>query len=875
MPQEAWEAAPIVEPPETPWEEAPLFEERGPKPERIIVEGVYPSGKRWLQNMEPYGDYMGRVADWAGVSLAGGPAEVREKAVRSTVGDPEDYSRLLTQHFGKKVEAYIHPDMDEMVYDDPVTGETTLIDEPSVGWADVAEAVSSTPVVAAEIVGGALGAPAGPLGVGVGSGAGAALARWTQLQAGRVAGENDYSNGKILGAAAFEGAIGLAGGLAGEALTAGVRRLFGTPQAKRFINDLTPEDMTDLTAYMDKIAAKVEKETGVRPQFNMSQVLRDAGAPDDVIKTMSKYEETLKMAEGGEVLKEAAKTVTAAERAMERKILTEAIDEPMGGIKSAKLGETIQDIAEQRVESLKAAAEEEMFAITEEALGKLDALMGPAGRTVEAGEAIGQVVEEGYRKSRNALSGRYEAFWQPYEGLTVSIEPVRKIAGKWENFVKGDIVKKLTEEDQSLMAGIAREGLAKIDGDSVVDSPVAMPYVNRALSTLKDLSREIKTTGKSTEGFREIKAISELIKSLQQVRDEALASVNPAAAQELKAIDSVWGDLSGRIENSFLNRIIKSNVKGGFDVPDMTAIEGIFKSPKQARNVRALVDNPEMEGFGSLSAFKDGLRALYRDKIAGGMTHSTFMRQYKAGMKEVFSPEEMKRFDSGSKAAHYLKMAETREKNIVSDLAKSFDYKLQRFDPEDVVDKVAGSLTKTREMMNILKGSPEHLEMFKAFRLKKLHDDILSPGDIPGRNEIDVTKLAKQLSQNKDELKSLYGDQWFENAQMFARLRNLTKPPQGVPDAAFKQLMAETRADAPMMVWRAMVARPLSRMGLLTTSALKIDSKRARIATAKLLADPKKMNEAMNLYRKGGSTRKWVDFLTTMGLIEVAEDMTE
>ena len=82
-------------------------------------------------------------------------------------------------------------------------------------------------------------------------------------------------------------------------------------------------------------------------------------------------------------------------------------------------------------------------------------------------------------------------------------------------------------------------------------------------------------------------------------------------------------------------------------------------------------------------------------------------------------------------------------------------------------------------------------------------------------------------------------------------------------------------ATAPVLFWRSTVARPLSRMGLLTTGALKIDRGAARKATAKLLRDPKAMQNAMNLYRKNAPLQKWKSLLTDIGAIEMVRHLNE
>ncbi len=256
------------------------------------------------------------------------------------------------------------------------------------------------------------------------------------------------------------------------------------------------------------------------------------------------------------------------------------------------------------------------------------------------------------------------------------------------------------------------------------------------------------------------------------------------------------------------------------------------------------------------------------------MTHKSFMNQYGASLKEIFTPKELRKFGSLEKATEQIRLAATQGKILEDKINRSFEMKLTGFDAELILDKVSGSPSRTKALMRLLKNEPEKLADYRALRSRKLLNQLESTDDM-GNAYIDFTKIDKVLKNDLGELKMLYGDQFVTDMKMLKDITKMRLTPKRMQTQMTELLKEEPVATAPIIFWRSSVARPLSRAGLLTTGALKLTRGSARKATALLLKNPKKMQEAMRLYRNDAPLKRWVGLMEDIGAIELARHFRE
>lgn len=800
-----------------------------------------------------------------------------------TPGRPENQERIVEMAFGEDAELKFHKGFGEHVIEFK-SGEIVPFDALGLGSEqDIRGMRAGAGVLASEVttgaagfgVGLALGGPAGGFVVGgLSAPIGAGLGRYQALQQGKAAGAHDASESEMLGEAAFEYAISLGGELLGGIGMATFRRFLGSPEAKRMLGELSEKQIDEAIEYATDLNARVQARTGEELGATTGQAVTQV-APETGRKIQA-FERGLEAA-GAEVGAGARASQEAAEKAVKAKMLGEV---PESLEDALPFGEAIQDVAEgnlgrAREQIVKSAHEERAEAIVKQ----LDIADAPP--TLTSAEGVRAWMKESRDKVFSQLGDNYQKFWEGVPDQTfVNLEGLRNTAVKWHGTLKKDIFKSMTEEDVKLVKSAMRAGLETkkvpaLDIDLVLiskevteDIGGTFDQVSRALSTLKAEQRVLK----ETPGFarsREGKLLNDFITELDAARDAALEGLDPALRIELDALDDAYRVAKEKIDLSLINRMITKKKSGGFRIADDALFKTILRNPSEARNIAGIISNPEYAAFNTAEGIKKGIMGVYRDRVIDGtMTHKSFMNQHGPSIKQFFTPKEMRRFDSLSKATAQIRVADANEKALLKNLSKTFDHKVTTYNPEEVIEFTAGSLSETRRLKKMLEKHPGKWKQYQALRSRKFLDEIEMVDDAGFRN-VDFGKLDNFLKADKGEMAEVFGKTFREDAQLLADIAQLRKVPKAI-NSTWTNALKEVESTPTLLLWRAMFARPLSRLGLITTSTLKLDRQAARKATAKLLANPKLLRKAMNLYRKNEPWGKWASFAKTIGAAELA-----
>lgn len=805
-----------------------------------------------------------------------------QEALGFTPRREKDRKAIIEKAFGDRATLAFHEGLNEHVirFD---TGEIVPFDPAGIGAADIRGMRGEAQVLGAEIGAGLAGlatgaAVAGPSGAIVGgvlaAPIGAGIGRYQTLQQGKAAGFHDLTDSEILAEAAFEAAISFGGELIAGGGGAIVRRFIANPQAKRFLGELTEDQIDRAIKYADDLSSRVKARTGKDIGATIGQVT--AQVAPETGRRVQTFERGLEAA-GVEVGAGARASQEAAEKALKKEMLGKV---PKDLEEALPFGEAVKDVAEgnlgrAREQIVKTAHEERAEAIAKQLA------IADAPPTLTSAEGVRTWMKESRDSVFTQLGDNYKKFWAGVPDQTfVDLSGLRSTAAKWHGVLKRDIFKSLTEEDVKLVKSAMRAGLETkkipaLDVDLVLvskevteDIGGTFDQVSRALSTLKAEQRILKETpgfARSKEG----KLLNDFISELDAARDVALEGLDPALRMELDALDTAYRVAKEEIDLSLINRMITKKKSGGFRISDDALFNTVLRNPSEARNIARIISNPDYAAFNTSEGIRDGIMGVYRDRVIDGtMTHKSFMNQYGPSLKQFFNPKEMHRFDSLEKATTMIRVADANEKALLKDLSKTFAHKVTAYNPEEVIEFTVGNLSETRRLKKMLSKHPGKWEQYKALRARKFLNDVEVIDDV-GERSVDFGKLDNLLKNEKGELTEVFGKEFPEDVQLLADIAKLRKVPKSVASKLTRALK-EVESTPALLLWRAMFARPLSRLGLITTSTLKLDRQAARRATAKLLSNPELLREGMNLYRRNSSWDMWKRFTKNIGAIELA-----
>lgn len=821
-------------------------------------------------------------------------------ALQMTPGRPEDMRRVVKKLFGDDATLSFHKGFGDYVVTFKDTGEVVPFNDPGLGMESLKGALPTAFQVGSEVTGGLGGLVAGgPVGAFAGVAGGAGFSKYQLLQLGKDEGLHDISKADMLGHAVLDAAIATGVEMTIPVLGSVVRRMVGSPTAKRIIGEITEEEMEAAVKKAKALSQKVEERTGEKFPMTAGQAAQlEAPEAGRRIRTA---EEAFEGMLGPEGFQDIRAQQAAAETALRGQILGDVPEtmEPAG-----VLGEATQEAARRRLISEQERIGQESIETQAEAMARQADLTNVLP-TLTSAEAMRTGLSEARDKTFKAFGKKYDELWsQVPEDTVVDMAPLRKVGDEWADRLDEDIFQSLTPEDKQIVrdamtAGLKEEKALALGPKGILepttvtlDVGAKLPQVSRALSVLKAELRYLDKAPMKAKA-RDKKPLIAFINELQSAREDVLSqldeavlegidipegvSVTPFVGKALRTqisdLDAAYALAKQRIDESLINRMITKAPSGGWRIADDKVFDSFLRNPSEARNFMGLVNDADYDGFVTAQSLKDGVIGKYRDKVLDGtMNHKSFMNQYGASMDEIMAPKELRRFSSLEKAQESIKVAEKREKALIADLNRSFETRLTKYDAEEVFNKISGNASQIRRFKQL---APKKWDEFKALYSRNLLNEKIAVFDDVGEQTISANLLQKTIRKDRGELRAVYGDQAVNDLQLLADISQLRSMPKNVRSKLSALAKEQPDLTAPMAMWRALVARPLSRAGLLTTSAIKMSRKEARKSMRELLTNPEKLNQAMQLYRKSGNTEKVRAMLLSIGMVELERSIRE
>ncbi|MDB4725960.1 hypothetical protein OAF54_00895 [bacterium] len=817
-----------------------------------------------------------------------------------TLERPEDYKQVIANSYGldeKNVQTRMHPELGVVTYrikgNDGKWGQERRLEKGGISEGFEANKAALAGL-AGEVAGGIGGTfAAGPLGGVAGATAMAATQRAVRLLIGRGMGFNkDVNIGKEAG---MEALLALGGGVAGEAIMWGVRRAMASPTIKVLMNDMGADAVADMKKTIGEFLQKSgqSKEEAV---LNVDQVFRQSDLPKSTKMRVSattsqvRPESPQLQAQGDELEREISKLSEGAELIAMDESLDTALEAP-------KITSKILDVAQKEANDRKLQVEMQAASDTARFETALDEItQSPA--LGDSFDAMRNQIAEAREVVLKGISKKYKDFWASVPNAKIDPKPLNDFAVKWKDRLNKDIFPFLAQEDKSIIENALNFGkktrvIPAVPEGKVLDQygnaiqkavpeqsvdvsvPANFEQISRAISVIKE---ELRREGIDRRGAKGL--LIKLKNTLVGMRDDALDGIDGVARDELKALDDTLSSTMRNLEQSNVNSIVKSLDKG-LSVSGVEAGIGRLLGGKgiPSKRFMELASNPNSDLFGKIPEIKTTIKSFYRDVIEGKTgksletAHNNFIKKYGNGMRNILTPEEFRAFSSGA-GATVKKLAEIDAKRSNA-LLKLKDAGFEgSFD--NIVDwTLTGKnpIEKTETIMKIIGGDKDLMAQYKGLRGRRLINDISVMTESGA--EFSVKKMDALLKSDRQlgELGKLFGYSYVRGLKTIQKIARLSQEGTGgnLNPEILRLIQEQGPQSATMSIWRAFVARPLSRAGLMTTGAMKILDTRGKKALGDLLANPDKFLKALELYSSNAPINKWTPVLGAIGLDELIE----
>ena len=743
----------------------------------------------------------------------GGPAPGWRVRAAEAVGSLADVRAQIAKETGvnaRDIQIMDVPDLG-LVYKTPDMDKFSLINHTGFDAGDIVSAgLNVIPTVASAVAGFGAGAVAkSPAAAALASGTAAGATRGAEKSALRAAGVISAPWKNIFWQSLAEGALDTAAGVA-PGIFRGILNVLPTNAAarrrviKKLSEEISPELLHSAEKNADELAAKIEKETGVKPDFTTIQ----KGAMFEPERFAG-----LKQFESG--------TKQEREAFRSQRIARELLEEKLSPDKGGKyLGERaaagVKTVATKRY----LAAKESIKAQTERDVKKLEANLSklPDDESGAAGAAIRDSLEEGDKLAYAPLKREYKQLEQEFSDTPVNMTGVKQQA---VNMSKDSLVFRNWAKDRnsalSQLKGIKNEGTI---GD-----------VQRAIKDIRARLRVMSNEGASVE---EIKDVEKLRDVLIDTRNNALMKANPERANQILELEASYRKYKDAVDRTILSNIMKKNKAGLYTVADRNILNSVIKNKDDlGRYLEVAKEYPELNISGEL---KNALLVKYRKMVVdapGVGKHQKFMQDNGDAIRALLSKKEQAIIKSAARAKEAIPRLLAREKKLIENIQEVMpEYKLSQFSSTQIMDKIKGDVATANKVKSLLERNyPDKWRAVQEARKAQ----IIKKGS-------NLSALKSLLDNEKEATTIILGKKYVKTLETALELAEANRK-SGIA-AVIEGRDAQGITD----IARATVLGPLSRIGYVRTKAVNVLNDKVNALNRELLRDPKKLEKLMRAY---------------------------
>lgn len=555
-----------------------------------------------------------------------------------------------------------------------------------------------------------------------------------------------------------------------------------------------------------KVAADVERVGGVRPKFTVAEEL---GAVEP--------EKAAELA-GAEKAAGALIDTTRSQR-----LATEGIREKLAVGAAEGVEEVGEQIIEKQATRVSAAikkAETNATAATKRANATINKITGDTNP-----EEIRSVLEKGVEDVNKAIKSAYNEVEAQARAANFDLKEVSDLSKAMIDKVRfGAVGKSIFSDSKKFVADFDK---AVKEGKGLDSYKVLQEARSEVRATIRSL-RDVKGSGV------QIKEAVALEKEITNTINDALSKIDPKLAEQLVETDLAFAKMKQDIDKGLVGALLAK--RGGQPkIPSENIVKTILGNSSNTKALlQAAEDFPEINAKSQLrDAFFTGYE---KQVINGNVTHDAYMKQIKDTGDLIFTKGELKALENAGSAQTQIKNIMKRKEDRIITINKTFNAKLTKFEPVELVKKVSKSQGDTAKLKKIL--SPQEWLDYQAARRAKAIRDMTNT-----KKELTLSGVDKVLNANRPELVFSLGEQYvkdLEVAQEF--LTVLAKKQQGVGLAR-----ASAAGVSEVDIAKAMLFGPLSHKGFVIGKIKGFGKDRAQKAMIKLLNDPDLLRERIRI----------------------------
>ncbi len=617
---------------------------------------------------------------------------------------------------------------------------------------------------------------------------------------------------QALAEAKWSGAFGVGGALAFKMFRP-ILRAVGLANPKLNIDIDEDTFLRAYNRYIQSPAGKVAAEKGITPS---SAQMLEAAAQDTSLRLTERATLLAQATELSELEKAVARSPDRAtaegvltpsrERtlAAEAAIRTEAAAEPampagvagtaarLGEAERAALGREVQTLAEQRAVSQAADVEatiarelNNIDAAIDDAISMPSAVRGEADIGAAAKEAIGDSYEAASARIGKAYEDLF-ARWSESTGKSLDevvvgkggIKPAEAVELARQLRGSSDVRPFADPSDSTLVNNVLDSFVLSEKGAIVKIKPISLRTLNENIRDLRRLERKAFTAAKTGTNAPSPEVISNMVDAFEAARSRIISRKDAPAGlvDELRALDDQFADFSTKFRDRKVSAVAKLR-----NAPNPEAAWSLLFQ-KDAKGGTAVLDiAEELNTPANQDLFSDVGNAI-RDKWlktvvkrdgAGNITkidlpaHNRFISEHSKAIDVYLTPSEKAAMGTAADFAEKVTEVQARKTRALKTIDREFQLGGgDKIEPELVFEASwkGDRITRFEELYSNLRQSPELLDTYKAF----VYRDMFDPAQkrvktVNGRQVIDPAEMRIYVEQNKDKMRTLFGQDYLNN----------------------------------------------------------------------------------------------------------------
>ena len=723
-------------------------------------------GKETLQ-VQPT---VGMIAERDGISI-NDPATSAARFGASLGINPQQKAlaikNSLSKLYGQDIDVRMGSNTGQLEYFNPKTKKYSLVDKPGQDLGDFADMGGDAMVILPDLITTVFTA-----GVGKAIGAGAVAAgagEYARLKLGQAI--YDINKYNPDGSKVTDMQLG------GEAIkTAGISAAFGfgglgLVKTVKGVNNIikgriAPDDLASYVGGKTKaedisrqINDKLE-EAGLnsRLKYKTSQALNDP----DLMAVQQKMETSPRLGFVGEMTEATTKEMNALNDYFS--LLRSEFD-PKGLLKNQNqydVDNLIKGVITRRNEpQIKALVKEQEA--TQDLLNQTINEL-PTGTKIATGVNVRSAIDDTRRIWKDNANKALVKLEEATGGVSIKTDLI------------GNALKSLDNKAKDNLFSSAEPTIAKYIKDEDVLKGTANAPVSTLRNTMSFLKSQIRKgeKGLTTENI-DVGAYKFLV---GQINKQIVKDAPPKFVAAFDTYNDVYAKGKQRLDNTIVADVMKT--KNGQLVYGDDSVFGLtFKKGKNSKKVADEIHDVIKDYPDAMLSYKSSINDLYKSEViindkVNVAKHNLFIKNYEDKLKIFFNPKEYNEITKIGGLQKTINNIEKTREDILKNLSKSFEGKLQNASSGELLEKVykPNNIGQIKELKRILSKDPEIFQSFQSSVLKDLNERVTVKHGTIGMDVVSPARFKSYIYGEGGEkgyqfaLKEIFGEAYMKNLRL-------------------------------------------------------------------------------------------------------------